>query len=249
MHPTTFACSQSRSAKTAIALGIFALTLGSSASAMWTPQRIGAPIKHLNLSKKGLALDGFDPVAYFPEAGSKAKKGKTDLAIDFRGVTYRFATAKNQELFRMDPERFEPRYGGWCAWAMTKNEKVEIDPESFVIENGYLHVFYDGFFNDTRKSWKKQGGGELRPAADKNWGKMIGRKQDAKMPKRAKTAKLGMDGKDPVAQVNEQQALPGLAPISTRIGDHRWRFASKANQLAFLKNPAMYLPKMKSAGK
>ena len=215
---------------------------------MWAPQRIEAPIKHLNLAKKGLALDGFDPVAYFPDAGSKAKKGKTDLAIDFRGVTYRFATTKNQELFRLDPERFEPRYGGWCAWAMTKNEKVEIDPESFVIENGYLHVFYDGFFNDTRKSWKKQGGDKLRPTADKNWDKIIGRKADAKMIKRAQTAQLGMDGNDPVAQANGQKKMPGLASITTRIGNHQWRFASKANQVAFLKNPLLYLPKIKSAG-
>ena len=115
--------------------------------------------KHLNLDKRGLAIGGFDPVAYFPEGGGKATKGKKKLAAVHRGVTYRFATEANKQLFVATPERFEPRYGGWCAWAMAdgKGDKVEVDPESFTVEDGKLYLFYDGLFGNTRKKWKKKG--------------------------------------------------------------------------------------------
>ena len=132
-------------------------------------------LKHLNLGKEGLALDGYDPVAYFAEGGGKAKEGSKKITLRHGGVLYRFASEKNRELFEKTPSKFEPKYGGWCAYAMALDEKVEVDPKSFLVTNGELKLFYKGFLNDTRKKWQKEPK-VLEPKADANWKKLTEKK-------------------------------------------------------------------------
>jgi YHS domain-containing protein len=104
--------------------------------------------------KDGLALQGYDPVAYF---NGQPAKGKPGLSTTYKGVTYRFANPQNRETFIKTPARYEPAYGGWCAWAMAEDgSKVSVDPESYKIVNGRLLLFYNGFWADTRKQWNQQ---------------------------------------------------------------------------------------------
>lgn len=127
--------------------------------------------KEYNLSGPSLAIEGFDPVAYFTQ--SKAVKGIAANAVVYDGVTYHFSSLQNKETFKAAPARYEPQYGGWCAYAMGKNgEKVEIDPETFKILDGKLYLFYNKYFNNTLKSWNKDENG-LRSKADQNWQKSI----------------------------------------------------------------------------
>ena len=122
--------------------------------------------KHFNL-KNGLAIEGFDPVAYFKQ--NKAVAGKNEFAIFHQGATYYFATAENKALFKNAPEKYEPAYGGWCAYAMGANgEKVNVDPGTFKITNGRLFLFYNKFFNNTLKDWNKDEN-NLKSKADQNW--------------------------------------------------------------------------------
>jgi YHS domain-containing protein len=72
--------------------------------------------KEYNLDKTGLAIKGYDPVAYF--TGNKAREGKKDITLAFEGVTYRFATTQNRDLFKASPTKYQLQYGGWCAYAM-----------------------------------------------------------------------------------------------------------------------------------
>ena len=123
---------------------------------------------HLNLNKKGLAIEGYDPVAYFEEGGSKPAKGKKEITHKVKGITYRFASKKNLELFKKDPAKYEPAYGGWCAYAMAGGDKVEVDPESYLIQDGKLMLFYKSFFNNTRKSWMKKPK-DYQKKADAEW--------------------------------------------------------------------------------
>jgi len=109
--------------------------------------------KHFNL-ENGLAIEGYDPVAYFTI--HKAVKGKKEFAVYDQGATYYFSSAENKELFKKNPAQYEPQYGGWCAYAMgAKGEKVTVDPETFKIVNGKLYLFYNQFFNNTLKDWNK----------------------------------------------------------------------------------------------
>ena len=122
--------------------------------------------KDFNL-EKGLAIQGYDPVAYFTQ--SKAVKGNKQFAASAEGVTYYFSTAANKELFVKDYKKYEPQYGGWCAYAMgATNDKVEIYPETFKIVGGKLYLFYHSWVNNTLNKWNKDEAG-LKSKADINW--------------------------------------------------------------------------------
>jgi YHS domain-containing protein len=122
--------------------------------------------KHYNL-KNNLAIEGYDPVAYF--TSQKAIKGSVTLAASYKGVLYNFSSKLNKELFLKNAENYLPQYGGWCAYAMgSSGEKVEVDPETFKIVNGKLYLFYNAFFNNTLKNWNKDEK-NLNAKADKNW--------------------------------------------------------------------------------
>ncbi len=125
--------------------------------------------KEFNLDKNKVAIEGYDPVAYFTQ--NKAVKGKKALAVFTNGVLYYFSSSENKELFKKNYTAYEPQYGGWCAYAMGKDgDKVEVDPETFKIVNGKLYLFYNSFFNNTLKSWNKNEA-TLKANADQNWKK------------------------------------------------------------------------------
>ena len=120
--------------------------------------------------EKGLAVQGYDVVAYF---SGKAMKGSASNAVFYQGVKYYFSTTANKEEFKKNPARYEPQYGGWCAYAMgASGEKVEIDPETFKIINGKLYLFYNKLFNNTLKTWNKDEQ-QLKTKADANWVKLF----------------------------------------------------------------------------
>lgn len=123
-------------------------------------------VKQFNL-EKGVAIQGFDPVAYFTV--NKAVKGNKQFSASAEGVIYYFSSAANKALFIKDYTKYEPQYGGWCAYAMgATNEKVEIDPETFKILNGKLYLFYHSWVNNTLSKWNKDEV-NLKTKADKNW--------------------------------------------------------------------------------
>ena len=123
-----------------------------------------------NTDKKGLAIDGYDPVAYF--STQKAVEGEKEIQFTSEGITYYFSSEKNRDIFKSNPGKYQPQYGGWCAYAMgAKGEKVEINPETFKIIDGKLYLFYNKFFNNTKKTWDKDES-NLKTSADKNWDKL-----------------------------------------------------------------------------
>lgn len=125
--------------------------------------------QHFNL-KKNLALEGYDPVSYFD---GKPLEGKPELKTTHKGVVYQFANQANLNKFRTTPDKYEPAYGGWCAFAMGDyGEKVKVDPETFKITEGKLYLFYNFWGNNTLTDWNKEEA-KLKTAGDKNWRKFI----------------------------------------------------------------------------
>lgn len=122
------------------------------------------------LLDKGTAISGYDATSYF---AGKPQKGKKDFSYTHEGVTYLFTNANNLETFKKNPAKYEPQYGGWCAYAMgTKGEKVEVDPETYKVLNGKLYLFYHTFFSNTLNDWNKDENA-LKTKADANWTKFI----------------------------------------------------------------------------
>jgi YHS domain-containing protein len=125
--------------------------------------------KHFNL-ENGIAIQGYDPVAYF---SNKPLKGDKKYTSKYMGVVYYFSSETNKNTFLKNPSKYEPQYGGWCAFAMGDyGKKVEIDPETFKIVDGNLYLFYNAYFNNTLKSWNKDEK-NLKAKADKNWSTLI----------------------------------------------------------------------------
>jgi YHS domain-containing protein len=126
--------------------------------------------KQFNLDA-GVAVSGYDPVAYFTQ--NKAVKGSKDNAYTYEAVTYYFSSAANKEAFKQNPANYEPQYGGWCSYAMgAKAEKVPVDPKTFKIVDGKLNLFYNKFFNNTLTDWNKDEPG-LKKKAGANWAKIF----------------------------------------------------------------------------
>ncbi len=87
------------------------------------------------------AIEGYDPVAYF--TAGKAVKGDKDFQLEHNGVNWHFASAENRELFRTEPGRYSPQFGGYCAYAVAaKEELVGIDPKAWSIVAGKLYLNY-----------------------------------------------------------------------------------------------------------
>ena len=125
--------------------------------------------KNFNI-KKGVAIEGYDPVSYF---SNKPLEGEGEITYDYNGITYRFATAANRNAFKATPEKYEPAFGGWCAYAMGETgEKVKIDPETFKILDGKLFLFYNFWGNNTLNGWNKNEK-KLKSQADQNWKKFV----------------------------------------------------------------------------
>lgn len=123
--------------------------------------------KHF-LLENGVAISGYDPVSYF---SGKPQKGK--ISYLHNGITYKFSSSTNLEMFKKNPTKYEPVYGGWCAYAMgAKGEKVEVDPENYKIVNGSLNLFYKNFFSNTIDDWNKDEA-KLKKQADINWVKIF----------------------------------------------------------------------------
>lgn len=138
-----------------------------------TAQDDAARKKQFNIEKSGLAIQGYDPVAY--QVQKQAVEGKSQYTTVYKGITYRFSSDANRKLFLASPEKYEPAYGGWCAYAMGENgEKVAVDPETFKVINGKTYLFYNFYFTNTLKSWNANEP-TLKTKADKNWTGFISR--------------------------------------------------------------------------
>lgn len=125
--------------------------------------------EHFNV-KKSVGLEGYDPVSYFT---NKPIEGSEKFTTNYKGIIYHFASAANLQKFKATPEKFEPAYGGWCAYAMgASGEKVKVDPETFKIIEGKLYLFYNFWGNNTLEDWNESES-KLKQAADLNWSKIV----------------------------------------------------------------------------
>jgi YHS domain-containing protein len=130
-----------------------------------------------NLGDHGIALEGYDPVSYFKSP--KPLKGKDTFQAKDDGATYLFSSEENKQAFLKEPKKYEPEFGGWCAYAVADSKaKVSVDPLNFLIQDGKLLVFYDGpWSKNTRTKWqdpKGKGSKEFLTEAEKNWPQVKG---------------------------------------------------------------------------
>ena len=89
-----------------------------------------------------LVIKGYDPVAYFTEG--KPTKGDPKYAYDFDEGRYYFSSPKHRDMFKNDPDKYAPQFGGYCTGSMSRGVRNEGDPEGWVISDGKLYMFGNG---------------------------------------------------------------------------------------------------------
>lgn len=110
-----------------------------------------------------LAVDGYDPVAYFTEG--KPVKGSKDFTADYNGAEWRFVSADNLAAFEAAPEKYAPQYGGYCAWAVSQNYTARGNPQNWSIVADKLYLNYN---DEIQARWEQDIPGYIA-AADQNW--------------------------------------------------------------------------------
>lgn len=151
-----------------LALGAISIWAVLAGVAMATTVQGTSGTSH-DLLGEGVGLVAYDPVSYFPDGGSKPVKGRIMISSQYDGVTYRFASEEHKALFEKDPARFIPAFGGWCTWAVAElGKRVDVDPESYVVRNGRLYVFYRDPALDTRAKFLQEPDAMLA-RAEANW--------------------------------------------------------------------------------
>jgi YHS domain-containing protein len=112
---------------------------------------------------KGLALQGYDAVAYFTDG--QPKKGDPKFKTKLNGVTYYFASADHLKKFKANPETYQPQFGGFCAMGAAMGKKFEGDPNVWKVVDNKLFL---NFNPDVSKRWNQDIPGNIA-RADENW--------------------------------------------------------------------------------
>ena len=144
----------------------FVLLLGSAA--LFASAAVFAALP-INTLKGGLlggrsdtAILGYDTVAYFTDG--KPVKGQDTLATEWMGAKWKFASQAHLDLFKASPEKYAPQYGGYCAYGVSQDHLVSIEPDKFKVVAGKLYLNYDA---EVQATWNKDTAGYIKQADGK----------------------------------------------------------------------------------
>jgi YHS domain-containing protein len=124
----------------------------------------------VNLDKSGVAIQGYDPVAFFTD--NKPVKGSAEFQSTYHGGIYYFATAEHKASFEANPQKYEPAFGGFCAFGVAKNHLASVDVDAFQIVNGRLLMQHAP---NVRNAFNKNQKTNLA-TADTNWPALLEQK-------------------------------------------------------------------------
>lgn len=139
-----------------------ALALGIAIAAATLAARDSAAPR-LNLGRGNLAVKGYDVVAYF--TAGRPVKGQPDIVFSWQGATWRFASTEHRDQFAASPAKYAPQFGGFCAWAVSRNYTADIDPDAWTIAGGRLFLNYS---LQVREMWLRDRDGNIAKG-DQNW--------------------------------------------------------------------------------
>lgn len=189
-------------------------------------------------SRDGLAIQGYDPVAYFTD--SKAVKGNTRFSSEYGGAKYLFASAENKNLFDGNPGKYAPAYGGYCGYAASINRLSPISPEWFQVVDGRLILqhnrkAFDLFNKELKENVIK---------ADGNWPGLVAKNGVPGGKTLVFTDRKGvaLGGYDPVTYFASGMPAKGDAKVEATFNGALFHFVSQENRATFEKDPTKYAP-------
>jgi YHS domain-containing protein len=190
-----------------------------------------------NKTAAGVALQGYDPVAYFTE--NKPVKGDAKITADFDGAIYQFASHANHEQFLKDPAKYVPAYGGYCGYAASINRLSPIDPKHFQVIEGRLILQHNQRALD---KWNADLGGNLAKA-NTNWPGLVAKNgTSAKTLVNVDARGIAIEGYDPVSYFTDGKPVKGDAAIEATYNGALYHFISQEHREIFEKDPAKHAP-------
>ncbi len=121
----------------------------------------------VNQTSKGIAVKGYDMVAYFVD--SQPTKGDPAITYEWNGATWRFASTEHRDLFANEPEKYAPQYGGYCAYGVSQGATVSFDPNAWTIVDDKLYL---NLSKRIQKKWEKDIPGYI-DLANQKWPDLI----------------------------------------------------------------------------
>ena len=112
---------------------------------------------------RGVALNGYDVVAYFTEG--RPLKGSAAFSHTWDQTTWRFASAAHRDAFVASPETYAPQFGGFCAYGVSQGYAVDIDPHAWTMVDGRLYLNYS---KRVQRMWDRDRAAHIRNG-EANW--------------------------------------------------------------------------------
>jgi YHS domain-containing protein len=197
----------------------------------------------VNLNSNGVIVDGYDVVSFFTE--NKAVKGNSQFTYSYRDATYWFSSEEHKKMFVDNPSKYEPQFGGYCAYAAALGRTAPIDVKTFSIVNGRLVIQHNQRAVD---GWNKDVPGNLAkadkywPAIVKNHGKQIKTDEEKKFLVNTDKEGVILQGHDPVSYFTENKAQKGSPEFTARYNGATYWFVSKEHAEIFKDNSEKYAP-------
>ncbi len=117
----------------------------------------------VNANGNDIAIKGYDTVSYFTKG--MPTKGSNEFTTAYDGAIYQFSSAENRDLFKSEPSKYAPQYGGFCAMGVALNKKLDTDPTAWHIRGDKLYLNLN---KAVQKKWSTDIPGYIN-AAQVNW--------------------------------------------------------------------------------
>jgi len=131
-------------------------------------------VAKINTTSEGLAVRGYDAVAYF--AVQNAIKGNPQFEYAWNGAKWLFSSAENLEKFKADPAAYAPQFGGYCAYAVSHGHTADGDPLAWKVVDGRLYLNYSP---EVKQMWEKEQGKFIKDG-ETNWSQFSIKKPEDK---------------------------------------------------------------------
>jgi YHS domain-containing protein len=196
-----------------------------------------------NLDPNGVILDGYDPVAFYTD--NKPVKGTSAFQYKYEGAIYHFASAEHRDMFKSNPYKYRPQFGGWCAYAVSLGRIAPIDVNTFSIVDGRLFIQHN---QRAVNGWNKDVPGNIIKA-DKYWpavsakaGKQITTDEEKGFLNNVDPEGVTLQGYDAVSYFTEMKAVKGDPKYFARYNGATYWFSSEGNANMFKEHPEMFAP-------
>jgi len=196
-----------------------------------------------NIDANGVILDGYDAVAFFTD--NKPVKGDAQFQYKYEDAIYYFASQEHLDLFKGNPGKYKPQFGGWCAYAVSLGRIAPIDVNTFSIVDGRLVIQHN---QRAVNGWNKDIPGNLAkadkywPAVTSNGGKQIVTDEEKAFLNNTDPTGVILQGYDAVAYFVDNKALKGDPKYSSRYNGATYWFSSEEHAAAFKDNPGKFAP-------